>query len=75
MFNSTDNYEAIKDFLKLYVKTGSTKTPTRGRGQRICKKKPFYEGSESDEEKENSVDQVKLIMISQMSGHRVFLMR
>lgn len=42
----------IKEFLKLYVKTGSTKTPTRGRGQRISKKNPLYEES-SDEEKEN----------------------
>lgn len=48
----------INDYLKVYVKTGTTKTPTRGRGHRVSIKNPLYDDS-SDEEKENNPENVK----------------
>jgi hypothetical protein len=38
----SDVYETIKGHLENYLKTGDTKTPNRGRGQRVPKKNSRY---------------------------------
>jgi hypothetical protein len=48
----------INEYLKEYLRSGTTKTPTRGRGHRVSRKNPLFENS-SDDEKENSPQKVK----------------
>lgn len=54
-----DNFETISEHLRTYVQTGSTKTPTRGRGQRVPKRNPLYEDNSDEEDKENHPERVK----------------
>ena len=38
IFQPTDDYDCLCDLMKNYLITGTTKTPSRGRGQRNGKK-------------------------------------
>ena len=44
------------------MKTGSTKTPVRGRGHRVSKKNRLFEDY-SDEDKENQSEKVKFTLM------------
>lgn len=46
----------------MYVETGNTNTPTRGRGHRVPKKNLLYE-EETDEDKENYPEEVNFSLV------------
>ena len=49
MFNYLDDYDKLKPVLDQYIKTGTTKTPDKGRGHRQVKKTPRYEDDSQNE--------------------------
>jgi hypothetical protein len=50
-----DDYESVRQHMKRYIETGSTATPSHGRGQRTSQKTTRYDesGEESEEERVN----------------------
>lgn len=50
-----DDYEVIREYAKRYSETGSTDTPSHGRGKRVSRKNTKYQSdSEEVSEEEDS---------------------
>ena len=49
IYNFSDDYESIRQHMRRYIATGSTTTPSHGRGQRTSKKTIRYESEEESE--------------------------
>ena len=50
----SDDYESIRQHMKQYIETGSTTTPSQGRGQRTSRKNSRFDEFEDEPEFENS---------------------
>lgn len=50
----SDDYESIRQHMKQYIETGSTTTPSHGRGQRTSRKNTRFDEFEDEPEFENS---------------------
>jgi hypothetical protein len=68
----SDDYEAIVKHLGNYLKAGDTKTPNRGRGQRVSKRNLKYESGNDDEEDPSPI---KKVIMSYGDNDRVKLYR
>ena len=50
----SDDCESIRRHMKTYIETGSTTTPSHGRGQRTSKKNSRFDEFEEEPEFDNS---------------------